>query len=147
MKKDEIEKIEAEIKKAIDNGPTFGQSHFQTHAFNIGKHTTKARQYRQILLELNQKIIALKTARINRKKFTAEINILQMKLNKTADNDERTLVECDIESKQLTLEMEEKLIVDAIKECNYLYDQFKQYKHVTGNNFEEEERLYWKSRL
>jgi hypothetical protein len=147
MEKEEIEKIEQEIKKATDDGPTFGQSHFQTYSFNINKHTTKARQYRQILLELSQKTIALKTARITRKKLNAEISVLKKKFDKTDDIDKKTIVECKIESKQLALEIEEKLIADAIKECNFLYDQFKQYKHVTDEEFEKEELQYWKARL
>lgn len=136
-----------ELEEAIKNGPTFGQSFFQTGNFVINKHQSAGRSYRQVLMEINTRVTALKKAEVSVKRINAEINKLNKKLNNCSDIDEKTIIECDIEDKQIDLSNQEKLVNDSIAECNYLYEIFKQMPKMSHEEFEKEEQNYWKNRL
>ena len=61
-------KITQELKEAIENGPSFGDSDFQITRFNVMRHESDSRKYRQVLLELDKKVTALRKVKINRKR-------------------------------------------------------------------------------
>lgn len=140
-------KIEEMLKTAMIEGPTFGQSRLQWSAFNVNKHESLGRSYRQVLLEINQKLSALKLCRITRKKLDAEIAVLQNSLRWTVFKHKRTIIKCDIESKQLSLEGQEKMIVDCINELNYLWSEFEKMPKISREEFEAQEFEYWKKRF
>lgn len=139
--------LDKEIEQAIKEGPTFNQSNFQTYTFNIAKHKADARSYRQVLLELNNKYIALKQSRINRKKINAQISMLKRDIEIEKDEYKKIILECDIEERLLGLDVEEKLILDAINECNALYAIFKTLPKCSFDEFEKQEQDYWTKRL
>lgn len=144
-------KTESEIKdlidKAIADGPTFGQSQFQTEAFVVGKHECQGRAYRQVLMELSDKFRALQKAKIKRNRFEAEIALIKEKMDKEPHRLERQILQCDIDEKLVDLEYENKLIKDAISACNHLYSLFEKLPHYNFDQFEAEERLYWQKRI
>lgn len=139
--------LNQEIADAIDNGPTFGQSTFQNQTFVVGAQASPGRAYRQVLLQLREKYNALKLARIRRKKANAEISLLMKKKSHTTDIDEQTIIECDIEEKNLALDNENKLIKDAMAECSDLYLIFKSIPTVTKEEFDREEKKHWADKL
>lgn len=143
---DETE-YEKKLKEAIDKGPTFGQSTFQTHMFAVATHGYDARTYRQVLIELSNKLTALKKCRVRRKKLEAEMKIIEKKIAKQSDPDRRTILECELEDKRIDLDGEEKLIIDAAKEFNYLWAEFEKRPQITSEQFEAEEKEYWKTRI
>lgn len=139
--------LEKEIQNILDNSPTLGNSKFQLDKFVINKQQTTGRVYRQAILELRERFIALKRARINKKKIEAEISLLEKKLSKQVDENKKTIIECDIEEKIIDLESQEKLVKDAIEMCNYLYSGISQMKPISSEEFEKEEEQYWTKRL
>jgi hypothetical protein len=143
---DEI-KFDKFFKESLENGPTFGQSKVQIEKFVVGTHCTLARQYRQLLLYFSDKYTALKKARIRRKKIEAELNIIRKKIETLQDQDLRTIQECSYEEMELDLNNEEKLIIDAISECNFLYTLIESIPKATAEEFEKQELEYWAKRL
>lgn len=140
--------IVEEIQQASMEGPTFSdKSRFQLEKFVIGVHGHEARQYRAVLLEINQKTIALKKAQIRRKRIKSEIDRLSEEFDKEKDQYKKVAIECDIEDKALDLETEEKLILDAATEFKDMYSIFKQLPKFTAEQFETCEIEYWKHRL
>lgn len=139
--------LDQKLDKLVQEGPTFGQSQFQTEAFVIQKHNQPARAYRQILLELTNKYAALKKARIGLKRSEAKIRLLNKRLERTKDEDRRVLVECDIEDLLVDLKSSEKLVRDAIIECNQLWQALEKSEKFTSEEFEKQELLYWQERL
>jgi hypothetical protein len=141
-------KVLEEIREAIDSGPSFAQSHFQTSSFVISNHQGEARSYRQTLLALNEKITALHKAEIGVRRTELEIKKLKAKMEIERDSNERGIIQCDIEDKELDLGTTKKLVMDAIGDCNHLYAVFKSFpKGITNEQFEKEEHEYWKKRL
>lgn len=148
MELNDIEqKIEKELKEAMEKGPTFGDSLFQIQAFNIGKHETDSRAYRQILLELDKKFTVLKKARIHRRRTYAKLGLLHEKIEQQTNHYEKELLQCDLEEIEIDLAREDKLIKDAILECNMLYEAFKKLPKITREEFEAKEGEYWGKRL
>jgi hypothetical protein len=143
---DEI-KFDKFMHEALVDGPTFGQSKIQIEKFVVGSHCTSARQYRQLLLYFSEKYTALKKARIRRKKISAELNIIRKEIETLQDQDLRTIQECAYEDMELDLKNEEKLIVDAIAECNFLYTLIESIPKATAEEFEKQELEYWSKRL
>ncbi|MGH7241571.1 MAG: hypothetical protein ACREGB_04710 [Candidatus Saccharimonadales bacterium] len=140
--------IERELKAAVMTGPTFSdKSQLQLERFVVGKHSSPGREYRQVLLELTQKLGTLKRSKICRTRTQAEIALLQGKLGVTKNEHRKVILQCDIDEKQIALDYEEKLIADAITECNILYAMFKKYPKLTAAEFEAGELEYWKQRL
>lgn len=136
-----------DLEEAIKNGPTFGQSFYQTGNFVINKHQSTGRSYRQVLMEINSRVTALKKAEVSVKRINAEISKLNKKASSCADVDEKTIIQCDIEDKQIDLMNQQKLVSDSIAECNYLYEIFKQMPKMSHEDFEKQEGEYWKNRL
>lgn len=141
------DEIEAKLSKAMLIGPTFGESMLQVEAFNINKHGSQERQYRQLLLELDKWYTALKKAELATKKTNAEIELLKEKISKQSNPNKKIILECDLEDKHLDLKISEKRVLDAINLCNFLYAKFEQYPEFTRNDFEKSELAYWRDRF
>lgn len=135
------------INDALDNGPTLGQSKFQIEAFVINDQSGNARKYRQVLLELRARYNTLKYTKIQRTRLDAKLNILNKKLALLSDIDEQIIQQCDIDELYLDIASQDKLIKDAIDECNFLFNILQQMPKVTKEEFEAEERTYWNQRL
>ena len=140
-------KIREEIEKAIMEGPSFGMSDFQIKTFNIGNHVMKGRSYRQVLLELNDKFMALKKNEIGRKRIKIQISMLEKKIAKEKDKDKKELLQCDLEEKQLDIDNQSKLILDAMNACTTIYNEFKNLPKFTAEEFEKQEKEYWTRRI
>jgi len=141
------ESVLNEISKAISEGPSFAQSSFQTNKFTIDSHGTPGRAYRQVLMALDEKVTALKKARIGVKITLAKIEKMRKKLEETIGEEDREILSCKIELKKIDLETTNKLVKDAIKDCNELYTKFKTIPHVSDEEFEKQELEYWTKRL
>ena len=140
-------KLDKVISDLIKNGPSFSQSKFQTYAFIVKKHNSGPREYRQLLLELNQKYAALKLAQIESRKTKAKLSLLSKKIEVQVDKDKKTILECNYDKLMLSFLGQEKLVLDAIDECNYLYSEIEKMPKYTNEDFEKAEEVYWKSRL
>lgn len=135
-----------EIKKIIelmDNVP-FGNSSFQI--LNFTENQTPERQYRNILLQLHQKINALKECEFKRKRINIDIQEIKNKL-KIAEGFEKERLEIDIEEKEYHLKSQEKLIKDAMIEINIYNEVLEKLPKFTREEFENAELGYWKDRL
>jgi len=139
--------LEDQIAELIKNGPSFSQSKFQTHSFIVKKHNSGPREYRQLLLELNGKYNALKLAQIETRKTNAKLSILAKSIEKETDKDRKTILECNYDKLMLSLSNQDKLVLDAIDECNYLYSEIEKMPKYTNEEFEKAEEEYWKNRL
>jgi hypothetical protein len=134
----------AEIEQAMFNVP-FGNSSFQNN-YLINSFETGSRKYRHILLQMQQKLKALKDAEFSHKRNQVKILELEFKIAK-AKGFTKTLLEIDLEEKKWGIDFSKKLIEDAIIELNDFYKAFSQLHKYTREEFEAEEKEYWSKRL
>lgn len=129
------------------NNVPFGKagSAFQI-SMEINKHNTDSRKYRHILLQMRQKICALKECEFRRKRIKIDIEEIDDNL-KNAKNFEKKRLEIDKEEKLFNLKMEEKLIEDALIEINCYKLHLEKIPEITREEFERNEYKYWKTRL
>lgn len=132
-----------EIKKAMQDVP-FGNSHFQNVTFLAQE--TPERQYRNVLLQMNQKLDALQKCQFNRRRAEIDIQEIEEKLS-TATGHAKRRLEIDLEEKKWELSNEIKYIEDAIIEVNSFYQVFKGLPKITREQFEATEKDYWTKRL
>lgn len=125
----------------------FGQSAFQILNFIAGKEKTPERQYRTILLQMSEKLKALKSTEFARKKTEIDIEELKEKLNSAEGFDKKRKI-VEIEEKEWELKNQVKLINDAIEELNVYYSVYEKLpKDITRESFEKAEHAYWANRL
>lgn len=147
---DKIQKIDDDIlkiKKLKEKVP-FGNSDFQIKTF-ISNDITPERCFRNVVLQLNQKIIALHEAKFRRERYLIDIDEAQDKLKKdNIDEYEKRRSEVLIAEKLFYLSNEEKLIDDCIRECNVYYSIIEKLPDIKNrDNFEASEQSYWTQRL
>lgn len=145
-----LDDVKNKVNKALEDGPGLGRSQFQLQNFvatNSEGPEGQARSYRQVLLELRDKFIALEKFQISHKRMLAQRSILVKKFEKAVDEDRKTILECDIEDKNIDISTSEKLVADAIEECNWLYSKFLGMPQFTREQFEQAEKGYWTKRF
>lgn len=142
----EVDKILKEIEKMKREVP-FGNSDFQIQNF-IANDITPERCFRNTILQLNQKIVALHESKFRRERYVIDIDEAKDSLNKDSiDVFEKRRLSVLIEEKGFYLKNEEKLIDDCIRECNIYYFVLKKLPDIDRNKFEEAERDYWTKRI
>lgn len=142
--------VKKKVNEALEDGPGLGRSQFQLQHFvasNCEGAEGSARAYRQVLLELREKFIALEKYQISLRKMTAQRNLLVKRMEASKDEDRRTIVECEIEEKDIDMDTSRKLVADAIQECNWLYSTLQSMPAFTREQFEKEEKGYWTKRF
>lgn len=136
-------KIE-ELKAKMRNVP-FGNSVFQNKTFTDGKETQE-RRYRHCLLQINQKLNALQECQFSRRR--AEIDILEIEDKKTMSAGfDKDRLEVDLDEQKYHLNIQEKLIEDAIIELKTYSDELDRLPDFTREEFELAEYGYWNKRL
>ena len=134
----------SKLQKQMRNVP-FGMSVFQIKSFNRGQETPE-RLYRNCLLQLNQKLMALKECQFRRQRYEIDLEEIEEKL-KTAEGFEKRRLEVDREEKIYKLEQEIKLIEDCCIECATHAKILEQLPEFTREQFESAEGTYWESKL
>ena len=109
------------------------RSNFQIKNFVLLQHDVPERQYQQCLIELNQKLNNIKRQEIEMKRLVA-------KLDKETDEDERTLIELNIEELAFSLKSQ-------MREAGTLYTLFREYPKYTYEQLQDAEAGYWVKRL
>lgn len=123
----------------------FGNSVFQIMNFTAGKETPQ-RRYRHCLLQLNQKMKALKECEYRRRRMDIDIREIEAKMASASGFDLERLV-IDLEEKYYSLEAEIKLIEDAGIEVRAYQHVLKNLPEFTREEFEIAEPKYWEARL
>lgn len=123
----------------------FGNSVFQIMNFTAGKETPQ-RRYRHCLLQLNQKLNALKECEFRRKRYDVDVQELKEKIN-LAKGYEKQRLEIDLEEKQFHLDIEIKLIEDCLIEIKTYKQILENLPEFTREEFEQAEQEYWEKRL
>ena len=109
------------------------------------------RQYRQAILEMKRTYEALAECSFRRRKLAVELKKAQKKIADETDQDEKELLQIEIDEKNYNLAIEDKMILDAITEYN-LYLAFakslleKNPKLATRAVFEAMEPAHWQQR-
>lgn len=132
------------IKEKMKNVP-FGNSIFQIEHFSRGLETPE-RAYRNCLLQLNQKLKALKECELRRKRFEIDMAEIEEKLRDAVSFEKRRL-EIDKEEKQFSLDEEVKLIEDCYIEIKAYENTLNQLPDITREEFEKAEGVYWEKKL
>jgi hypothetical protein len=134
------------IMAEMDNIP-FGNSRFQAEHLVDGQEAP-ARQYRHVMLQLRQKIAALKATEHQGERTRIDIEELEHKLAGKIENDfDRRRMEVDLKEKRWQLREAETLVHDAMIEIqNYLRVKEK-LPTPTREEFEAAELGYWRKRL
>lgn len=128
----------------IKNVP-FGNSNFQIVNFTDGRETPQ-RRYKHCLLQLSQKLNALKESEFKRKRY--HIDILEIKENlETAESFKKQRLEIDLEEKEYCLNVEIKLIEDCMIEIAVYEQILNSLPEFTREEFEQAEQEYWEKRL
>ena len=123
----------------------FGSSVYQIEHFSRGAETPE-RSYRNCLLQLNQKIKALKECEFRRRKLEIDMRELAQKVE-TAECFEKERLVIDIEEKQFHLGEEIKLIEDCYIEIKTYENMLSQLPDFTREDFEKAEGIYWEKKL
>ena len=134
----------SKIQKKMRSVP-FGMSVYQIETFNRGQETPE-RLYRNCLLQLNQKIRALKECEFRRKRYEIDLEEIDEKIG-TADGFERRRLEIDREEKIFDLDGEIKLIEDCYIECRTYVSVLDGLPEFTREEFENAEGVYWERKL
>lgn len=136
-----------ELEEAYYDIP-FENSDFQTRNFVIASQITPERAYRAIGLRIFNRIRALKEAMYERKLEDIDIEEMRAKINDpNIDEYERRRLEIKIQQKLDNRSYIDKLINDAIHECNVLYAEFKKFPKFTREQFEAGEYRHFDTRL
>lgn len=145
--KDSVGNILEVLEEAFFDIP-FDNSEFQTKNFIIASQITPARAYRAIGLNMLTKIQAIKEslAVLEINKIDIEENEYIAKKWSTSSFEKRRLAIQNIKLKE-SRKWTEKLLNDAFRELNYLYEEFKKYPRYTREQFEAEERLHFQVKL
>ena len=120
----------SEIQDSFLNVP-FGNSDFQIANFIVNRAQTPQRAFRAVCLSLRDKILTLNEAYYNQLKFQVDLDELQEK----------------IEQKISQQRDNEKLLIDAIHEVEFLYSYWQKLPHPTRAEFEAAEEDYFKISL
>ena len=140
-----LDKIESKLKELSQSVP-FGESSFQKIAFANGQDTPE-RLLRHHLLQLDQKLRALKKCQFDRARTEIEIEKIQEKL-KTAEGFEKRMLSIDLAEKEYNFESQEKLIFDALIEVQAHYSIIESLPQIESREqFENAELEYWSKRL
>ena len=134
----------SKIQKKMRSVP-FGMSVYQIEKFNRGQETPE-RLYRNCLLQLSQKIRALKECEFRRKRYEIDLEEIDERL-KTAVGFERRRLEIDREEKIFNLDGEIKLIEDCYIECQTYVRILDELPEFTRDQFENAEGVYWERKL
>lgn len=134
----------SKIKEKMKNVP-FGNSIFQIEHFSRGNETPE-RAYRNCLLQLNQKIKALKECEFRRRRLDIDIQELSQKFEE-AEGFEKKRIAIDIEEKKFYLNEEVKLIEDCYIEIRVYENILSQLPDFSREDFEKAESIYWEKKL
>lgn len=144
---DNADNIIQEIEEAFFDIP-FENSQFQTEHFVINAALTPERAYRAIGLRMSNRLRALQEAKFSRLREDVDIDELRAKLEDTELSIfDRRRAEIDIQQKLSNRNYIDKLINDAIAELNVLYFHFKRLPKFTREQFEANEKAYFKESL
>lgn len=122
----------------------FGNSKFQIEKFIISGNVTPERAYRAIGLELYDKLQTLLDEKYNRIRLSYEIEIRKAQIMDLEEGSyERMVQEIELTRIMQKIPFTEKLINDAIEECNVLYSWFKKFPKYTREEFENGEYNYY----
>ncbi len=137
-----------ELKDKIKNVP-FGNSQFQIQNF-IANQESPERTYRNVLLQLNQKIDAMQACVFRRKRKEIELEekkeALGISLARSIEFEARKL-QIDIDEIEYGLQNEIKLIEDCAVEIATYQSILATLPEFTREQFETSEKEYWKRRL
>lgn len=130
-------------KQQMKNVP-FGNSIFQIKTFC--KKESPEREYRNCLLQLNQKLNTLQECKFRREKLNIDLEEIEEKLS-NATGFEKKRLEIDKREKQYRLDEEIKLIEDALVEIETYKHTLKNLPEFTREQFEKAEFAYWKDKF
>ena len=136
-----------EINERFYNIP-FENSAFQTENFVIAASITPERAYRSIGLRLSSRLRALQEAKFGAMREQIDIEELQAKIdNPDTSSFDRRRAEIDIMEKLSNRPFTQKLINDAVTECNVLWAHLQKFPKYTRDEFEAGEKEHFTQRL
>lgn len=133
-----------EMKRRMENVP-FGNSQFQIVNF-IANQDSPERAYRNILLQLSQKLNAMHECSFKRRERELDIKEIDFKLE-TAEGIARERLLLDREKAEFYLDNEIKLINDCAIEIATYEKLLSNLPDFSREDFEKSESEYWKTRL
>lgn len=139
MTKDKLGQLQEQMRQV-----PFGNSVYQITRFN--KKETPERYYRHLLLQLSQKLMALKECEFRRRRLDVDLAEINEKLS-TATGFEKERLLIDREEKEYLLESENKMIEDALVEIATFEKALSVLPKFTREQFEQAEHGYWRQRL
>lgn len=126
----------------------FENSAFQTENFVLAAQITPERAYRSLGLRLQSRLQALQEAKVGALKEEIDIEELQEKIADPNTNKfDRRRFEIDIQQKITHRPFTQKLLNDAVHECNLLYSHMQKFPEYTREDFEAGERKHFTQRL
>lgn len=144
---EQVGPVLTELEEAFFDIP-FENSDFQNRNFVVAAQLTPARAYRAIGLRMFAKIRAVKEALYGAQLQDIDIEEGEYKAAQPgmSDFDKRRLA---IENAKLleSRKWTEKLLNDALRELDSLYQEFKKYPKYTREQFESEEQIHFHQRL
>jgi hypothetical protein len=144
---DTLPSVLDEVQTAFFDIP-FENSAFQNLNFVLGTQLTPERAYRALGLRLSAKIRALQEAQYARQLEDIAIAELREKIE-SPDTSKWDKMRSDVEINKLLDQRRytDKLIHDALMECNTLYQAFQAFPRYTREQFEAGEVRHFELRL
>lgn len=122
----------------------FGNSDYQNAVFVEAAGITPERAYRAVLLNLNERLEALRSAYYNLKREDVEIRRLEAKIAADGVNEfDREIAVIDLEEKRIQRRQTEKLVKDALHTASFWESQLQKYPAFTREQFEAAEPDHW----
>lgn len=135
-----------EVEEAFFDIP-FENSKFQTKHFVLDAQITPARAYRALGLRLHDRLNALNSAKYAKLREEIDIEEIREKISDPFINKfEKRRLEVDLMQKLDAAPFSDKLIRDAIEECNFLYAELQKFPKYTKEEFEAEEERHFLER-
>ena len=125
----------------------FGNSQFQNEQFVINASLTPQRAFRQVALELNSRLGALRQGYFGARRHEVKKAQLKDKITNTVDLYEKQLLEIDLEELVAGESTTKKMVMDTLEEVKVFYSYFEKLPQFSREEFEAGEREYFETRL
>lgn len=142
------------LKKICDDVKTrteklsLGYSEFQIKNFIVAAQITPARQYKQLLLELEVRLGAMEQRVADYELAKIDLEEMVYKLE-SADTDqfEKKRLQIKLRVAKKSEQHFEKQVKEALREINVFYEMLEQMPELTQGDIEAEESLYFREKL
>lgn len=142
-----LKNICADVKNRTEK-LSLGYSEFQIKNFIVAAQITPARQYKQLLLELEVRLGAMEQRVADHELAKIDLEEMVYKLESPeTDQFEKKRLQIKLQVAKRSEQHFEKQVKEALREIQVFYNMLEQMPELTQGDIESEESLYFKEKL